>query len=204
MTRLYHLPSNLAPIFTVMIMATPADAIDCDRGFQRVNGQLIATPYCQDEYLAQVARGYGLRATASQLRNNPNFKKEICPRSSLTFVWTSRACKPVSQSRDADNRHPPRISRPPRHGFRLRGALRGTSTRGARLPAGCRRPSHEPIGRACALSGLEFLSHPWHRRTLHHRHSRVQGLHPHVQSRCARPLSARQNRYQGDGDMAAI
>jgi hypothetical protein len=61
-----------------MMMATPADAIDCDRGFQRVNGQLIATPYCQDEYLAQVARGYGLRATAAQLRNNPNFKKEIC------------------------------------------------------------------------------------------------------------------------------
>ena len=91
MTRLYHLPSNLAPIFTVMIMATPADAIDCDRGFQRVNGQFIATPYCQDEYLAQVAREYGLRATASQLRNNPNFKKEIC-RTVFTDIRVDVTC----------------------------------------------------------------------------------------------------------------
>ena len=91
MTRLYHLPSNLAPIFIVMIMATPADAIDCDRGFQRVNGQLIATPYCQDEYLAQVAREYGLRATASQLRNNPNFKKEIC-RTVFTDIRVDVTC----------------------------------------------------------------------------------------------------------------
>ncbi len=43
-----------------------------------MQGQLIATPYCQDEYLAQVARQYGLKASAAQLRNNPNFKKEVC------------------------------------------------------------------------------------------------------------------------------
>ena len=91
MTRPYHLSSNLAPIFTAMIIATPADAIDCNRGFQRVNGQLIATPYCQDEYLAQVAREYGLRATAAQLRNNPNFKKEIC-RTVFTDIRVDVTC----------------------------------------------------------------------------------------------------------------
>jgi hypothetical protein len=91
MTRLYQLPLNLAHIFTAIILATPADAIDCDRGFQRVNGQLIATPYCQDEYLAQVARGYGLRATAAQLRNNPNFKKEIC-RTVFTDIRVDVTC----------------------------------------------------------------------------------------------------------------
>ncbi len=91
MTRLSHLPLNMATIFTAIILATPADAIDCDRGFQRVNGQLIATPYCQDEYLAQVARGYGLRATAAQLRNNPNFKKEIC-RTVFTDIRVDVTC----------------------------------------------------------------------------------------------------------------
>src|SRR5262245_22215380 len=33
-------PSNLASIFTAMIIATPADASDCNRGLQRVSGQL--------------------------------------------------------------------------------------------------------------------------------------------------------------------
>jgi hypothetical protein len=43
-----------------------------------VNGQMIYTPYCQDEYLAEVAREYGFKATGAEIRNNPNFKKEIC------------------------------------------------------------------------------------------------------------------------------
>jgi hypothetical protein len=53
-------------------------AIKCEKGFQRVQGNLIATPYCQDEYLAQVAREYGFKASAAKIRNNPNYKKELC------------------------------------------------------------------------------------------------------------------------------
>ena len=68
----------LTPAIVAAALATRAYAIDCSQGFQRVQGQLIATPYCQDEYLAQVARQYGLKASAAQLRNNPNFKKEVC------------------------------------------------------------------------------------------------------------------------------
>ena len=68
----------LGAVIAATFFATPAGAIECVRGFQRVNGQMIATPYCQDEDLAEVARGYGFRASAAQIRNNPNFKKEIC------------------------------------------------------------------------------------------------------------------------------
>jgi hypothetical protein len=69
---------TLAASATVIIFASPGNAIECNRGQQRVNGQMIFTPYCQDEYLSQVAREYGFTAPAAKLRNNPNFKKEIC------------------------------------------------------------------------------------------------------------------------------
>jgi len=59
-------------------IATPAAAIQCENGFQRVQGNLIATPYCQDQYLATVARQYGFNASASKIRNDPNYKKELC------------------------------------------------------------------------------------------------------------------------------
>ena len=69
---------------------------------------------------------------------------------------------------------------------------------------GAGRASHEPAGRARALSGIQHLSHPRHRCALDHRHGRLQGLHPHVQPGCAGPLSARPGRRQGDGDLPAL
>ncbi len=61
-------------------LAAPVGAggIKCEKGFQRVQGDLIATPYCQDEYLAQVAREYGFKASGKRIRNDPLFKKQIC------------------------------------------------------------------------------------------------------------------------------
>lgn len=59
-------------------LATPASAIECDQGYQRVQGNQIATPYCQDDYLGQVAREFGVKASADRLRNNPNYKREVC------------------------------------------------------------------------------------------------------------------------------
>ena len=55
-----------------------AGRIVCEDGYQRVQGNLIATPYCQDAYLAQVAREFGAKATAERVRNNPNYKREVC------------------------------------------------------------------------------------------------------------------------------
>jgi hypothetical protein len=92
MTNPAKLHFSFAAAVLAIIAATPARAIDCVRGLQRVNGQMIATPYCQDEYLAEVARGYGLKASASQIRNNPNFKKEIC-RTVFTDIRVQTTCE---------------------------------------------------------------------------------------------------------------
>ena len=62
----------------VVLVIYPAGAIDCVRGLQRVNGQMIYTPYCQDDYLAEVAREFGFKASAARILQQPNFKKEIC------------------------------------------------------------------------------------------------------------------------------
>jgi hypothetical protein len=73
------LASCVAALGAAVALATPAAAaIKCENGFQRVQGNLIATPYCQDQYLAQVARQYGFKASAAKIRNNPNYKKELC------------------------------------------------------------------------------------------------------------------------------
>jgi hypothetical protein len=49
----------------------------CDGEFQVNSGGAIATPYCQDRYLAQVARTYGMRVSAADVRN-PGVKQEVC------------------------------------------------------------------------------------------------------------------------------
>lgn len=55
-----------------------ARAIECREDYQVVAGQLLSTPYCQDGYLARVARQYGSRVTAAQIRNNPHTKADVC------------------------------------------------------------------------------------------------------------------------------
>lgn len=56
----------------------PAAAIECRNGYQRVGGSEIATPYCQDEYLAVVARDFGIRTTGARVRADWGHKREIC------------------------------------------------------------------------------------------------------------------------------
>jgi hypothetical protein len=65
------------------LAASPAVAIKCENGYQRVQGNLIVTPYCQDQLLAEVASSRGFKTSAAKIRNNPNHKKEIC-----RFVFT--------------------------------------------------------------------------------------------------------------------
>lgn len=59
--------------------ASPAEArIVCRDGFQVVRGREISTPYCEHNYLAQVARKYGVRVSDAEVRNNPARKNELC------------------------------------------------------------------------------------------------------------------------------
>lgn len=60
-------------------MSAPADAkIKCRNDYQIVQGNEISTPYCADNYLARVAREYGVRVSDAAIRNNPNKKSEVC------------------------------------------------------------------------------------------------------------------------------
>ncbi len=66
-------------VASLVLSAAAADAkIVCREGFQVVNGHQISTPYCNDNYVAQVARQHGFQATDSEVRNNPAFKNRIC------------------------------------------------------------------------------------------------------------------------------
>jgi len=52
--------------------------IVCHDSYQVVAGQAISTPYCQDNALAQAARGYGRRVSDVEVRDNPALKNELC------------------------------------------------------------------------------------------------------------------------------
>ena len=57
---------------------SPALAINCKGQYQIIKGQELATPYCQDNYLAKIARQYGMHVSDATIRNNPNKKAEVC------------------------------------------------------------------------------------------------------------------------------
>lgn len=77
-SRMLMVAAILGGVGAAMIAGPAAAAIACSKGFQKVQGSFIATPYCQDEYLAQVAREYGSGATGGRIRANPNYKNEVC------------------------------------------------------------------------------------------------------------------------------
>ncbi len=69
----------LAVLISPMLGVSSAEArIKCHNGYQIVQGNQLATPYCQDKLLARVARQYGTKVSAREIRNNPNLKRNIC------------------------------------------------------------------------------------------------------------------------------
>jgi hypothetical protein len=63
----------------VAAAAGPASAIECEGNVQvQKNGNRIITPYCEDGYLAIVAREYGVRVSAQAIRYNPSEKERVC------------------------------------------------------------------------------------------------------------------------------
>ena len=70
--------STLAVALVASIGGTAQARIICDEGYQNVRGDLISTPYCQDEQVANVARQYGVRTSGAAIRNNPGHKRDVC------------------------------------------------------------------------------------------------------------------------------
>lgn len=61
------------------LMVVPAHAIQCRGNFQvQANGNHIATPYCQDNYLAEVAREYNITTCADCIRSSLTEKNSVC------------------------------------------------------------------------------------------------------------------------------
>src|SRR5262249_7448438 len=79
MSRLFLVPAVVATASLAALVADPAAArITCKDGYQLVNGNLIATPYCQDALVGSVAREYGVKVSDSEVMNNPNLKRNVC------------------------------------------------------------------------------------------------------------------------------
>jgi hypothetical protein len=91
-------------VLTVVALSSAAFAhIVCHDDFQVVNGREIATPYCQDNTLAQVSRAYGRRVSDAEVRNNPGLKDELC-RNFGSDIRVKSACA-SSKGQDGEGRH---------------------------------------------------------------------------------------------------
>jgi hypothetical protein len=81
-TQLPYLTACVAAFISVIsvIAATgPASAgIQCRGNFQITKYGPIATPYCEEEQIAYVARSYGQNVTGSQVRRDPLLKVYLC------------------------------------------------------------------------------------------------------------------------------
>ena len=91
MSKQLKIAARVAVFVAAAVVAGPAAAITCHNGTQRVEGNWIATPYCQDLLLAQVGRERGYPASVEKIRNNPNYKKELC-RGVFTDIRVSDTC----------------------------------------------------------------------------------------------------------------
>lgn len=69
---------GLGLIFNVAAVKNAQARIACSNGYKIVQGKLLATPYCQDELVARVAREYGVRTSPDEIRGNPNLKGHVC------------------------------------------------------------------------------------------------------------------------------
>jgi hypothetical protein len=67
-------------VFVVLGSAGAQAGIVCREGYQVVNGQELSTPYCNDNYVAEVARQRGINVSNETVRNSPARKDEICRR----------------------------------------------------------------------------------------------------------------------------
>jgi hypothetical protein len=68
----------VALALTTMLTAGAEARIECRGNFQMTKYGPIATPYCEEEQIAYVARSYGSKVTAAQVHNDPLTKVYLC------------------------------------------------------------------------------------------------------------------------------
>ena len=82
-TKIYIFTIAITSLLAITALTIPvAEAgrykLQCEGPYQIVNGDRLATPICQNRYIARVARKYGYRVTGRQLGRNANKKVLIC------------------------------------------------------------------------------------------------------------------------------
>jgi hypothetical protein len=92
MSRTLHM--GLAGFATLVLLTTaspqPAAArIHCDGDFQVTQYGRIATPYCEEEQIANVANSYGQRVSAAEVHHNPLTKVYLCQ--TIGYDWRLQA-----------------------------------------------------------------------------------------------------------------
>jgi len=67
-------------VMTGLSIVSAEARIRCDGAFQVIaQGERIATPYCEDQYLAVVAqRSYGVSTSGNAVRHNVHEKERVC------------------------------------------------------------------------------------------------------------------------------
>ena len=68
----------LAQPITLVQPAQSQSRIICEGNFQIVLGLSVSTPYCREQNLAQVARGYGIPVSAEAIRRSESVKGDVC------------------------------------------------------------------------------------------------------------------------------
>jgi len=81
----------LTALAAATALTASAGEITCRDGTQKIKGDWLITPYCQDVLLTQVARENGLPASLDKIRNNNNYKKDIC-RTVFTDIRVTDTC----------------------------------------------------------------------------------------------------------------
>lgn len=84
------------------LSAMPSEAaIKCNGAYQLNSQGEFHSPYCEDGYLAQVARTFGWRVTGDQIRANYGLKADICRAIGFDsrILETCAAYRPQNRSR---------------------------------------------------------------------------------------------------------
>jgi hypothetical protein len=84
-------PVTVAALAALAAASPAAAEIKCQDGAQLIQGNWLATPYCQDKLLFEVANARGFKTSFAAIRENPNHKKELC-RSLFTDIRVQMTC----------------------------------------------------------------------------------------------------------------
>jgi hypothetical protein len=69
---------TVAALLTMIAVSPAAARVECRGNFQVTKYGLIATPYCEEENIARVARSYGINVSGAEVRKNALKKVYLC------------------------------------------------------------------------------------------------------------------------------